>query len=113
MWEDEAVGLEPEAEDPEAEEKTRYLVAVIYDIANDKRRRCMVKWLERFARRVQLSAFEGRLTRSQAERLARRAARIIHAKEDSLRIYILMDRSIMRAWGRHSWRDEEEDIVIM
>lgn len=40
----------------------RYIVLIIYDITDNKRRLSMVRCLEQFAVRVQKSAFEGFLT---------------------------------------------------
>ena len=44
------------------EDERRYIVLVIYDITENKRRNRMVKCLERYGVRVQRSAFEAFLT---------------------------------------------------
>ena len=45
-----------------------FIVLIIYDIVDNRRRTKMVKCLEAYAVRVQKSAFEGRLTKKQYER---------------------------------------------
>ena len=45
------------------EDERRYIVLVIYDITDNKRRNRMVKYLERYGMRVQRSAFEAFLTK--------------------------------------------------
>ena len=44
------------------EDERRYIVLVIYDISENRRRAQMVKCLERYGVRVQKSAFEGFLS---------------------------------------------------
>lgn len=86
-------------------------MVVIYDIADDRRRRRMVKCLESYGGRVQYSAFECVLTRSAWEELARKAASLVHEKEDSLRVYVLRNGSLMRSWGKEGW-DEPERVLV-
>ena len=76
-----------------------YLLAVAYDVASDKRRRKLVKQLERYGQRVQESVFECRLTKRQAEQMAKGAAACIRESEDSLRIYVLGGFSKVHRWG--------------
>ena len=49
------------------EDERRYIVLVIYDITENKRRNRMVKCLERYGVRVQRSAFEAFLTKKKYE----------------------------------------------
>lgn len=88
----------------------RYIVLIIYDITDNKRRLSMVRCLEQFAVRVQKSAFEGFLTLKQYECISELASRIINAEEDSLRIYILYDHTRVRSWGIGDIK--EDDVII-
>lgn len=87
-------------------EAGRFLLAVAYDVASDKRRRKLVKHLERYGQRVQESVFECRLTKRQAEQLAHGAAACIRETEDSLRIYVLGGFSKVHCWGVQPAGDE-------
>ncbi|WP_239480338.1 CRISPR-associated endonuclease Cas2 [Megamonas hypermegale] len=62
---------------------------VIYDIVDDKRRTKMVHCLESFGTRVQKSAFEGFLTKTQYDKMIHKCKNFIDPKTDSLRIYIV------------------------
>ena len=88
----------------------RYIVLVIYDIVDNRKRYRMVKCLEKYGLRVQKSAFEAFLTRKQYEKLMAESSRIINKEEDSLRIYLLAEHTSVRSWGlgdRHL-----EDVII-
>lgn len=65
------------------------LIAVAYDVRDDKRRTKLADALENFGKRVQLSVFECLLEEPQVERMRRAIERIIAAEEDSVRIYRL------------------------
>ena len=95
-----------------SKEAERRRVLVIYDIADDRRRRKMVKCLERYGGRVQHSAFEAVLQQRAWEEMAARAATIIREAEDSLRVYVLRNGSAMRTWGKEGW-DEPEKVMVL
>ena len=63
------------------------LIAVAYDIPNDRRRSKLADHLEDFGRRVQLSVFECLLEEKQVERLRAGIERLIEPEEDTVRIY--------------------------
>ena len=93
-----------------AADERRYIVLVIYDIVDNKRRSRMVKCVERYGIRVQKSAFEAFLSKKKYERLVEETSRLIDLETDSLRIYLLADHTSVRSWGvgdRHI-----EDIII-
>ena len=92
------------------EDERRYIVLVIYDITDDRRRSRMVKCLERYGIRVQKSAFEAFLTARKYDDLIVRTTRLIDPRTDSLRIYLLAKYTSVRSWGvgdRHV-----EDVII-
>ena len=92
------------------EDERRYIVLVIYDIKDDRRRTRMVKCLERYGIRVQKSAFEAFLTEKKYERMMELTSGLIDPATDSLRVYLLANHTSVRSWGigdRHV-----EDVVI-
>ena len=92
------------------EDERRYIVLVIYDITDDRRRTRMVKCLERYGIRVQKSAFEVFLTEKKYERMMELTSGLIDPVTDSLRVYLLANHTSVRSWGigdRHV-----EDVVI-
>ena len=82
-----------------AVDERRYIVLVIYDIVDNKRRSRMVKCVERYGVRVQKSAFEAFLSKKKYERLVEETSRLIDLDTDSLRIYLLADHTSVRSWG--------------
>jgi CRISPR-associated protein Cas2 len=62
---------------------------VSYDIADDKRRRKVVKVMEGYGRRVQFSVFECELNQTKLNRMERALKKAIHPEEDSIRFYPL------------------------
>ena len=91
------------------EDERRYIVLVIYDIT-DNRRRARMKCLERYGIRVQKSAFEAFLTEKKYDRMVELTSGLIDPATDSLRIYLLANHTSVRSWGigdRHV-----EDVVI-
>lgn len=92
------------------EDERHYIVLVIYDITDDRRRTRMVKCLEQYAIRVQKSAFEAFLTEKKYERMMELTSGLIDPATDSLRVYLLANHTSVRSWGigdRHV-----EDVVI-
>lgn len=82
-----------------ATSRKRFIVLVIYDIVDNKRRNAMVRVLEKYGIRVQKSAFEAYVTKKKYDMLARESASVIDISEDSLRIYLLADHTSVRSWG--------------
>lgn len=62
---------------------------IAFDVANDKRRRRLVKVLESFGERAQESVFEAWLTAGERRKLERRALACIEQREDRLAFYAL------------------------
>jgi CRISPR-associated protein Cas2 len=63
------------------------LVVMVYDVADDKRRRRLNLLLQQYGVAVQESAFEGRLTRRERERLLARVAQVLDAAADRFSLY--------------------------
>lgn len=92
------------------EDERRYIVLVIYDITDNKRRNRMVKCLERYGMRVQRSAFEAFLTKRKYEYLVGEAQNLIDGTTDSLRIYLLASHTMVRCWGADT--KPVDDVII-
>ena len=91
--------------------ESKYIVLVIYDIVDNKRRSQMVKALEAYGLRVQKSAFEAMLTKKQYETMLNRINPIIDKTTDSLRVYILNSLVNVYTWG--VGESKTDDCVII
>jgi CRISPR-associated protein Cas2 len=93
------------------EHKKKYLILVIYDIVENKKRMKLVKYLEGYGFRVQKSAFEAKLTKNKYEELIRGIGRFA-GKEDSIRVYKLNGYGEVRNWGIQRTIMDEDVILI-
>ena len=89
----------------------KFIVLMIYDIVDNKRRNEMVKCLEAYGVRVQKSAFEALLNRRQYEKMLRESSILIDEAVDSLRVYVLDDIIDVYTWG--IGERKETDCVIL
>lgn len=89
----------------------KFIVLMIYDIVDNKRRNKMVKCLEAYGVRVQKSAFEALLNRRQYEKMLRENSILIDEAVDSLRVYVLDDIIDVYTWG--IGERKENDCVIL
>lgn len=89
----------------------KFIVLMIYDIVDNKRRNKMVKCLEAYGVRVQKSAFEALLNRRQYEKMLRESSILIDEAVDSLRVYVLDDIIDVYTWG--IGERKETDCVIL
>lgn len=89
----------------------KFIVLMIYDIVDNKRRNKMVKCLEAYGVRVQKSAFEALLNRWQHEKMLRESSILIDEAVDSLRVYVLDDIIDVYTWG--IGERKETDCVIL
>ncbi len=89
----------------------KFIVLMIYDIVDNKRRNKMVKCLEAYGVRVQKSAFEALLNRRQYEKMLRESSGLIDEEVDSLRVYVLDDIIDVYTWG--IGERKENDCVIL
>lgn len=92
------------------EEKV-YTVLIIYDIIDNKRRNRMAKFLESYGVRVQKSAFEARLTKKRCDVMFRCAEKIIDAETDSLKMYLLPNKTNIHSWGIET--DYPQNVIIV
>lgn len=89
----------------------KFIVLMIYDIVDNKRRNKMVKCLEAYGVRVQKSDFEALLNRWQYEKMLRESSILIDEAVDSLRVYVLDDIIDVYTWG--IGERKETDCVIL
>ena len=93
------------------EDADKKLVLIIYDIIDNKRRTKMVKLLESYGTRVQRSAFEALINKSQYIKIIEGIKKII-SNEDNVRIYRLNSSNEVLLLGESYSVYEEEVIVI-
>ncbi len=93
-------------------EKTRkYLVVVIYDITDDKRRSKIAKFLNGYGLRVQRSCFECILDFALYQKLISEIEKYI-SEEDLLRVYRLTGNMEVKTWGILGKLEDDDFIVI-
>lgn len=89
-----------------------YMVVVIYDITDNKKRYRMYKALLSYGERVQRSAFECHLTQRKYEKMIGDILPFIDEESDLLRIYKLSGSTEVRMWGRIPATYDEDVIII-
>jgi CRISPR-associated protein Cas2 len=89
-----------------------YMIVVIYDIVDNKKRTLMSKTLLGYGERVQRSAFECHLTLRKYEELLSEILPIIDEELDLLRVYKLAGNTETKIWGRVP-ETEDEDVIIL
>ena len=91
-----------------------HLWIVAYDTPSDRRRRKLARLLEGYGTRVQWSVFECRLREDEVKVLVGRLSRLIHAGEDSVRLWPLPESSSARIQqlGRAQTATTWSDLII-
>lgn len=82
-----------------SQKKLNYLVLVIYDISENKRRNKLFKILEGYGKSVQKSAFECFINDNQLNEVIEKSLVHINKEKDSLRIYKLSGASEKLIFG--------------
>src|SRR5690554_4470839 len=80
------------------ESSKKYLILVIYDIVDNKRRRKFSKFLNRYGVRVQRSAFECVLDNKRFNKLVFNIQRFVD-EDDLVRVYKLYGDTDVMVWG--------------
>lgn len=91
--------------------KRTYLVVVMYDITNNKRRYHLAKLLKGYGIWVQRSVFECILTEEKYNKLIRAIEKFVKFG-DLIRIYRLAGNTSLRVWGEVGFTEEEDTILI-
>lgn len=89
-----------------------YLVLVIYDVTDNKKRYRITKTLKGYGEWVQRSAFECHLTLRQYEKMMNDIMPYFDFEQDLLRIYRLSGQTEIKVYGKIELT-EEEDLVII
>lgn len=92
-------------------EEIKYIVVIIYDIADNRQRLKVAKYLSGFGKRVQKSAFEARLGKKAYERLLQGLKRLIW-EEDNVRVYKLYGEEEVSVFGNAVYEQDEDVIII-
>jgi CRISPR-associated protein Cas2 len=91
------------------------LWVIAYDMADDRRRRQIVKCLASKMQRVQESVFEGWLTQSELNDLMIEATQLLDLQEDKLRAYPLAVKTEKRygTYGQQKVTPKQSDYWII
>jgi CRISPR-associated protein Cas2 len=109
------IGNQEEFEDMEVLTKVgnrTYLILIIYDVADDKKRYRINKLLKGYGEWVQRSAFECHLTLRMYEKMVRELKPYFDFEVDLLRIYKLTGQAEMQVYGKIK-ETEDEDLIII
>ena len=110
MMEDEEF-IECVADTEVRDRDTRYLILVLYDIVDNKRRTQFAKYVSSFGFRVQKSCFEAVIDKHRYRRLVEGITPFIKV-EDSIRVYKIRSKEDVMNFGEFMSYTEEEVIVI-
>jgi CRISPR-associated protein Cas2 len=93
---------------------TPQLWIIAYDTPSSKRRRKLAQLLEGYGCRVQWSVFECRLQRAEIQVLVARLKRLVHAKQDRVRLWPIPESSCARVieLGAAVVQQEPWDVVV-
>lgn len=89
-----------------------YLILVIYDVVNNKKRYRIAKTMKGYGQWVQRSAFECHLTLRQYEKMIRDIMPYFDFEKDLLRIYKLTGQAEIKVYGKIEMT-EDEDLIIL
>jgi CRISPR-associated protein Cas2 len=90
---------------------TLYVVA--YDIPSDKRRTKVHKTLSGFGKWTQYSLFECHLTGKQYLQMRQKLDRLLNAKEDSVRFYVLCAGCLAKVETVGGEKPKNEEVIIV
>ena len=100
------------ADDADLDEDVKYLVVIVYDIIDNKRRNKISKKLLSYGNRVQKSVFECLLSMKKYKKLIKELPKFIDEKEDFLRIYRLPMRADLEIWGNVGYTEERDFFFV-
>lgn len=89
-----------------------YLILVIYDVVDDKKRYRISKTMKGYGEWVQRSAFECHLTLRQYEKMIRDIIPYFDFDQDLLRIYKLTGQAEIKVYGKIDMTENEELIIV-
>lgn len=94
-----------------------YYVLVLFDIADSKKYRLLVKLLKRYSTRIQKSAFEAYLRTSQVKELVKEMDKLMESEryyneDDNVRIYRIAGNCNVTVFGRVADNVPENNIFF-
>lgn len=89
-----------------------YLILVIYDVVDNKKRYRIAKAMKGYGEWVQRSAFECHLTLRQYEKMIRDITPYFNFEQDLLRIYKLTGQAEVKVYGKIEMTENEDLIII-
>lgn len=90
----------------------RVFVLVIYDITENKKRTRLAKTLEGYGFRIQKSAFEALLKKNVYQKLLRELP-VFASEPDSIRVYKIIGKGQVTAFGGSNQELEIEDVIFL
>lgn len=93
------------------DKELKYLVLVIYDISNDKRRRKFSKYLQSFGFRVQRSSFEAVINKKLYEKILQGIPKLIK-EDDNVRVYKLLGQGNVKIYGNTDYVNDDDVLII-
>ena len=91
-------------------EQRKYIVLIIYDIIDNKRRLALSKLLCGYGILVQKSSFEACLNKKQYDKMLQRI-KLLVKEEDNIRVYKLSSYEEVVVFGKKEYPEEEVVIV--
>ena len=99
-------------QDPgQPERNGKFLVVVIYDVADNKRRLKIAKTLKGYGKRVQKSAFECIINRKQYDTMIQKLVASVD-ETDLLRVYRIAGSADVKVWGDVALTTLDEDMIV-
>lgn len=89
-----------------------YLILVIYDVVDNKKRYRIAKTMKGYGEWVQRSAFECYLTLRQYEKMIQELTPYFDFEQDLLRIYKLTGQAEVKVYGKIEMTENEDLIII-
>lgn|SRR5574344_648121 len=90
----------------------KYLILIIYDIVNNRKRIKFSKFLEEYGVRVQKSCFEGLLPNNKLEEIRKKIPVFIDPKCDTVKVYKINGSGQVYCFGTARFTEQEDTIII-
>ena len=88
-----------------------YLIVVIYDIIDNKRRLKLSKLLQGYGKRVQRSSFECQLTRRQYDKMIGEISKF-RDPTDLIRVYRIAGKTDVQIWGDVALTEYDDFMIL-
>lgn len=89
----------------------RVYVLIIYDIADNKKRLNLAKFLQGYGFRVQKSSFEAKMSKRKYQQMIKKIGGFAE-EEDSIRVYKIIGSGQVTVFGNEKRIEDEEVIII-